>query len=177
MHSLILVALGLLLLIVQAALSIWLPLDDYIPNLVLPIIVYLGMSSQISLAKGSALSFALGYLVDSACALPLGLQTLTTVSSFIIARNAGARLLPKGPLSLGLLTFLTALLSGAILLSLRAIFEPPPPFDSAATGNSLGTLLRHAFATALCGPLVVRALRPLERLQLRPGEAHPQLGA
>ena len=177
MHSLGLVALGFLLLVAQSTFSMWLPLGQYTPNCLLPIVVALGMSNTVSLAKGGAISFALGYLLDSACGLPLGLQTLTMVSSFVIARNAGARLFPKGALSQVLLTALTALISGAILLSLRAIFEAPAAFEvDNGIDRALG-LLGYALLSGACSPVVTRCQRAVERLLLRHSEARSQLGA
>jgi rod shape-determining protein MreD len=158
--ALVLVVFGLLLLVLETALATLIPLHSFAPNLMLPIAIYLGVSPDVHIARGALVSFALGYLLDSFCGNPMGLQTFVLTASFIVARGAGLRLFPQGTLFQILLTFVMAVGFGATVLALRAIFEHPqaPPF-----GEGMGAIsaapLAAAAATALLSPLIFGATR------------------
>ena len=91
MRYLALVALGFALLVAQAALGVLMPLHEWAPNLMLPIVIYLGVTHDVQVARGAAASFVLGYLLDTFCGSPMGLQTFVMVASFLIARESGHR--------------------------------------------------------------------------------------
>jgi rod shape-determining protein MreD len=151
---------GFALLVVQAAVSTLVPLYSMAPNLMLPIAILLGVSPDVQIVRGTALCFALGYLFDSFCGNPMGLQTFVLVASFMVARGAGLRLFPQGPAFQIFLTFLMALLNGATVMALRAIFEQQPiPGLGDAAGESGVTLLKSAATTALIAPLVFAGAR------------------
>ena len=163
MQSVGTVALGLCLLVAQAALPTLVPVTHYIPNLLLPIAIFLGVSPEVSLVRGSTICFVLGYLYDAFCGSPMGLQTFVLVASFMVARGAGLRLFPQGPAFQILLTAIMALLSGGTILALRAIFERPPPFPSSDAFSNLWTVVRYSLMTAILSPLVFAFTRRLER--------------
>ena len=121
--------------------------------------------------RGALVSFVLGYLLDSFCGNPMGLQTFVLTASFIVARGAGLRLFPQGRAFQVLLAFLIAIAFGATVLALRAIFEQPSEtmlgMDASESG---GTLLRSAAATALVSPLVFSGTRRVESLGLQKRE-------
>ena len=100
--------------------------------------------------------FVLGYLIDSFTANPMGLQTFAFVASFLVARGAGLRLLPQGPMFQIVLSFGLALVSGAMVLALRAIFERAFALDWHESGLAL---VRSAIATALMAPFVFLGMR------------------
>ena len=58
------VLLGFTLLIAQAALGVLLPLDDWAPNLLLPIVIYLGVANDVHVVRGASLAFVLGYSIE-----------------------------------------------------------------------------------------------------------------
>lgn len=157
-----LVLFGFLLLVLQSALATVTSVLAYAPNLLLPIIIYLGVSANVSLVRGSLICFLLGYLYDAFCGSPMGLQTLVTVASFMAARGAGLRLFPQGPAFQILLTALMAILSGGTILALRAIFERPGPFTTPDAAQNLSLMLRYALSTALLSPLVFWVTRRIE---------------
>lgn len=176
MTSLALVLFGFSLLVMQSALATLIPMHGFAPNLMLPIAIYLGVSAEVHIVRGAAISFVLGYLLDSFCGNPMGLQTFVLTASFMVARGAGLRLFPQGPVFQFLLTFLMAVAFGATVLALRAIFEQPSvPVMGDGGGSLLGvaaaaalengaTLLRSAAATALVSPLVFAGTRRAESL-------------
>src|SRR4051812_8293271 len=85
---------GIALLIVQSNLFRLIErfhLPGATPALLLPLIVFMGVH-EYSVARGAALSFLLGYLLDSFAVAPVGLFTFITVATFVISRAAGVRL-------------------------------------------------------------------------------------
>jgi rod shape-determining protein MreD len=158
--ALLLVVFGLLLLVLETALATLLPLHSFAPNLMLPIAIYLGVSPDVHIVRGASTAFVLGYLLDSFCGNPMGLQTFVLTASFMVARGAGLRLFPQGALFQMLLTFVMAVAFGATVLALRAIFEQP---HSPLFGEGMGAIsaapLQAAAATALVSPLVFAATR------------------
>ena len=166
-----LIALGLALLVIQAAGATLLPMHAYAPNLMLPIVIFLGVSAGVHIVRGASICFVLGYLLDAFCGSPMGLQTFVLVASFFAARGAGLRLFPRGPALQIFLTFMMALVTGGTILALRAIFEAPEPFRTADVGQNTLMLLKSALVTALLSPLVFAAVRRIEDWgALRPEE-------
>ncbi len=165
-------ALGLALIIVQSNLF-WLMehvnIAGITPSLLLPVIVFMGVH-EYSLARGAALSFALGYLMDVFAAAPVGLYTFNSVAIFVVSRVAGVRLAAQTLLTKIALAFVFSLLEGTIVLILTAIFG-----SDAAPPRALASLvLPHALATALCAPLVFRLARRVHEATIsvpHPGEA------
>lgn len=159
MRQLPIIGLGFLLLAAQSALTAWLPLDPFFPHLLLPITIYLGVATEISLIRGAILAFVLGYLLDSFCGSPLGLQTFVLVATFIAARSAGLRLLLRGAGFQMALTALVTLCAGAAVMALRAIFERPSPFPVRGVGVMVRGLVFQVVATALVAPPVFAMAR------------------
>ena len=166
MRYLALVALGFALLVAQAALGVLMPLHEWAPNLMLPIVIYLGVTHDVQVARGAAASFVLGYLLDTFCGSPMGLQTFVMVASFLIARGAGLNF-TRGPLLQILTTFVFGLMAGGSILALRAIFEPPPPFPLDNVTDSLAALTAGAAVAAALAPPLFRIVRRVDGLVMR----------
>ncbi len=145
-------ALGFLLLVFQSNLY---RLVDPVhvagptPSLLLPLVVFMGVH-EYSIARGAALSFVLGYLLDLFAAAPVGLFTFVSVATFLVARMAGVRLAAQTLLTKFALAFVFSLLEGVLLVTLAAIFGGDPHRP-----RSLALLVPgYAIATALAAPLV-----------------------
>ena len=138
------------------------------PSLLLPLIVFMGVH-EYSLARGAALSFALGYLLDVFAAAPIGLYTFTSVAIFVASRGAGVRLAAQTVLTKIALAFVFSLLEGLIIVILTALFG-----SDAAQPRSLSALvLPYAVSTAVFAPLVFRAAQRVHVATVsvpRPGE-------
>ncbi|HJL15950.1 MAG TPA: rod shape-determining protein MreD [Sandaracinaceae bacterium LLY-WYZ-13_1] len=167
MRNLAFVALGFALLILQAALGVLVPFEDWAPNLVLPIVIYLGVAHDVHIVRGAMLAFVLGYLLDSFCGSPMGLQTFVMVATFLIARGAGLNLFMHGPLFQIALTFVFGVLAGGSILALRAIFEPPAPFPIGSVTNTVVSLTAGAGVTAVISPLLFVTVRRVDGLVTR----------
>ena len=174
-------AFGLVLLVAQAALSTLMPLHPFVPNLLLPIVIYLGVDPDVQLVRGAVLTFVLGYFLDVVAGAPTGLFTFVLVATYLVARGAGLRLLLRSvPFQMGLVVVISIAANG-VMLALVAIFAPPEAFplvmppsgmlgsavrafagDDALVGSyvaTASTLFASAFATALTAPLVFAVVR------------------
>ncbi len=161
------VALGFALLVFQAAIGALTPLGAWAPNLILPIVLYLGVTPDVHLVRGASLAFVLGYLLDSFCGSPMGLSTFVMVALLLVARGAGLNLFMRGLFFQILLTFGFAVLAGGAVLALRAIFEPPAPFPTGTVVETVYSLLAGAGVTALVSPLLFFGVRRMDALVTR----------
>ena len=171
MASLLLVVFAFLLLVLESALAVLLPMYSIAPNLLLPIAIFLGVSAEVQVVRGALICFVLGYFLDAFCGSPMGLQTFILTASFMVARGAGVRLFPAGPIFQMLLTFLMATAYGVTVLALRAIFEQPSlAMVGEAATEQLAPVLRSAAATALISPLIFAGTRRIEAVGVRKRE-------
>ena len=138
------------------------------PSLLLPLIVFMGVH-EYSIARGAALAFLLGYLLDLFAAAPVGLFTFITVATFVVARAAGVRLSAQTLLTKVALAFVFALLEGVLIVILTAIFGA-----DAARPRALALLVDpHALTTAALAPLVFALAEKVHTMTItapRPGE-------
>ena len=145
-------ALGVALMVLQSnlyRLVARLHVTGAMPSLLLPLVVFMGVH-EYSMARGAALAFTLGYLMDVFSAAPLGLFTFITVATFIVSRAAGVRLAAQTLLTKVALALVFALVQGILIVVLTAIFG-----NDAVRSRALAFLvLPHAVATALCAPFV-----------------------
>jgi rod shape-determining protein MreD len=162
MRSLMLVGFGFLLLAGQAALATLLPMHTFAPNLMLPIALALGVSADVHIVRGASVCFVLGYLLDAFCGNPLGLQTFVLVASFMLARGAAVRLLPHGPMFIGLFALVMAIISACAVLALRAMFEKRSEILTYDASGTFWVVLQSAFATALVAPLIFAAVKRID---------------
>ena len=152
------VGMGFVLLVIQATFAHLLPWDLFVPSLALPIVLYMGLHNY-SAAKGALISFMLVYLMDVFAGSPMGLHTFVVVAVFLISRLVSLRLFLQGWFFEVILTFFLALISGILVLSVRAVFD-----------KDIGGLLSHAkivgfraLSTAVVAPGVYRLMIWLER--------------
>jgi rod shape-determining protein MreD len=158
----LLVALGLSLLTAQAALGTLVSMHTFAPNMVLPIVICLGVSADVYIVRGAAISFVLGYLLDAFCGNPMGVATFVSVAAFMVARGAAFRWLPQGAAFAALLTFGMGLLTGFAMLALRAVFEKQAELLTYETLRTARILVQSAASTALLSPLIFAAVRRID---------------
>ncbi len=167
MRNAALIALGFALLVLQAAAATVVSVHALAPNLLLPVVIFLGVSHDVHIVRGALISFVLGYLFDSFCGSPMGLMTFVLVATFIVARFAGIRLFLRGPLFQVALTFVVGALAGGTVLALRAIFERPAPFPVQTVTDTVMTLVLPAATTAIVAPLIFATVRRVDSLASR----------
>ncbi|WP_438019522.1 hypothetical protein WMF18_10795 [Sorangium sp. So ce315] len=139
------------------------------PSLLLPLVVFMGVH-EYSIARGAALAFLLGYLLDLFVGAPVGLFTFITVATFVVSRAAGVRLAAQTLLTKIALAFVFGLVEGVLIVILTAIFG-----GDAARPRALALLVApHAISTALFAPLVFRLAERVHQATInipRPGES------
>jgi rod shape-determining protein MreD len=152
---------GLLLLIIQGNLHRILghiPLAGITPNLVLPLIVFMGVH-EYSVVRGASLACVLGYALDMFAGAPVGLFTFISVAIFVLSRAAGVRLAAQTLLTQLALAFGFALFESVTVLMLVAIFGRDPH----SPRSLLSLVVPHAAATALVSPIVFRLAERLHQ--------------
>ena len=159
-----LIAFGFVLLVLQSSVAMLVPMGSFTPNLMLPIVIFLGVSPEVHIVRGAIVGFALGYLLDSNCGNPMGVHTFVMTASFLVARGAGLRLFPQGTAFQVLLTFLMTVAFGAAVLALRAIFAPGATIGGGNTQQTALSLIGPALSTALTSPFVFAITRRIEAL-------------
>jgi len=166
--SVLTIGLGLVLLVAQSAIATLVPVHNVTPNVVLPIVVYMGVASEVQLVRGALASFALGYLLDAFCGSSMGLHTFVMVAAFFSARGAGLRLFPQAALLQMLAMFVAAAGADATVYALRGIFEQPV---LPGLGEDLPAMLKataaSALATAVLSPVIVAMARRIEATRHR----------
>jgi rod shape-determining protein MreD len=139
------------------------------PSLLLPLVIFMGVH-EYSIARGAALSFMLGYLLDLFISAPIGLFTFITVAIFVVSRAAGVRLAAQTLLTKIALAFVFALVQGVLIVVLTAIFGIDP-----ARPRALALLVApHAVSTALFAPLVFRLAERVHQATIT--VPHPEAG-
>lgn len=138
------------------------------PSLLLPLIVFMGVH-EYSIARGAALAFLLGYLLDLFAGAPVGLFTFITVATFVVARAAGVRLAAQTFLTKVALAFVFGLVEGVLVVILTAIFG-----QDTARPRALALIVApHAVSTAIFAPLVFSLAERVHQATImvpRPGE-------
>jgi rod shape-determining protein MreD len=145
---------GLVLLLLQAnSFRLLGPLEipGLVPSLVLPLIVFMGVHDY-SLARGAAVSFALGYITDLVGIAPVGLYTFSHVAIFVLARAASVRLAAQTLLMQVLLATVFAAIHAGIVLVLLAIFGR----DAWVPRMLYPLAVPHVLVTGILAPLVFR---------------------
>ncbi len=166
-RDVVLLCFAFFLITLQAAVGTVLDLGVLMPNLLLPVVIYLGMAPDISLARASLMSFSIGFLMDSACGNAMGLMTFVHVATCLVARGASFRLLMRGRVSQVLITALTAFIGAGAVVALRAIFRPPFSFNAVSTHHLAVALLAPALATGAVAPFVFQLVRRIDSLRRR----------
>ena len=171
MRNLAVLAVGILLILVQshvyrlvAAVGSVLPsslvphLHGVAPNLVLPLIIFLGVHEH-SMSRGAMLAFALGYATDILASAPIGLFSFIYVAIWWLARLAGVRLTAQTLLPRMSLAFAFALVEGILVLVLLAVFGA----DTKRPIEILTIIVPRSVSTAVFAPVVLRIAQRLHQ--------------
>lgn len=174
MRNAAVIAIGIALLLIQGNLFrvlAPLPLWGVTPNLVLPLVLFLGVHEP-SMARGALLSFGLGYATDLFASAPIGLFAFTSVTIWWLSRVAAVRLTAQTLPTQMVLAFLFAIVESAVVLTLLTIFgqDPQRPVEISRM------VLIHAGTTAVCAPPIFRLAHKLHQgaLLAKQGEGGSQ---
>lgn len=162
LRAALIVGAGFVMLLAQSALTVVAPMFPFVPNLVLPAVLFLGVSQDVHITRGAAIAFGLGYLVDLFCGNLMSLHTFLCVATFLLARGMGLRLVLRVPGYQAGAAFVVAVLYGGASLTLRTVFGRDVPFPAGGYMETLWALLPQAIATAVLAPLVFLVVTRLE---------------
>jgi hypothetical protein len=154
-------AVGILAILLQAqAYRVLGPLGLHgaTPNLVLPLVIFLGVH-ETSMPRGASLAFGLGYLLDLFASAPMFLFTFISVAIWWLSRVAGVRLTAQTVLTRMSLALAFSIVESSVILILLAIFG-----NDTRRPLEIGTVvLPQALSTALFSPLVFHVAQRLHQ--------------
>lgn len=151
------VVLAYLALIAVAALDLLLPVRSWVPEVVLLIALYVGLTARGSAPGNVALGLALGYLVDLFSGAPRGLHALTYGVVMVTALGASSRLLVSSKWQQVVVAGLVSLGHGALLVALSSTM-----YDGEAL-QALRVLPLTALGTALTAPFAFALFRRVDK--------------
>ncbi len=135
------------------------------PSLVLPLIIFLGVHEP-SMGRGALLTAGIGYSLDLFASAPVGLFTFVSVAIFVLARAAGVRLTAQHWVTQASLAMGFAVVEGAIVLVLLAIFGS----DAQRPLEMFTVVPARAVSTAIFSPFVFKLAQRLHTGSLKTPE-------
>lgn len=132
------------------------------PSLLLPMVVFLGVYEP-SMAKGAALSSAMGYALDIWAKAPMGIFGFVFVAVWWLSRVAGVRLTAQTWFTRASLGFVFTLVQGALVVILVAVFGT----DSRRPVAMASLVLPNAIATAIISPALFQLAQRLRQSNSR----------
>lgn len=161
-RELLLLLLGFSMIVLEAAVGTITRLGPLMPNLILPVVLYIGMAPDVPLARAALLVFALGLLVDSATGHAMGLMTFVHIATLIAVRAGSLRLLMRGRVSQVLITALVAGLGAVLVVALLRIFRPDESFPSGSVRHLLVAIVAPSLSTGALAPFVFQLVRRVD---------------
>jgi rod shape-determining protein MreD len=152
------VFLAYFLLLVVGALWRLGPFERAIPDLVALCAIYLGLAARDRLAPSMLAAVVMGYLADLLMGAPRGMLAASAALVCLLGHLVQGRLIVRGLLFTAAFSAVVGLISGLLLLGLRAWVG----HLSGALGSELVTVLLSALFTGLVGPLVFRLCRRVD---------------
>lgn len=149
MKDVIVILTGFVLIALQAVLHQWVPLRTFTPDLVLPFILYLGII-DFGAARGAALAFVLGYILDASSGSPVGVHLFVMPATYLLYRFIHHKLLFTGTVFQIAMTFAASITMNLMIVGMRSLFER----SIMSWTMIVWTLLLHALFTALCSPAI-----------------------
>jgi len=144
---------GIFLLLLQTTLLHLLPIGPVVPDLILVLCVYLGLYHP---SVGAALgSFLLGYSIDIVSSPILGLNAFAMSLVFLSVYFSSRSIWIQNPIVTSLVVLLAALVKGAAVVLISAVFLSVEGFWIGAARY----IIMEALVAAVLAPLVFALLR------------------
>lgn len=135
-----------------------LPFGRAAPDLLALFAVYLGLTARDRVAPAMLAAVIIGYLADLLMGTPRGLLALTAGLVCLAGHLVQGRLIVRGLPFTMVFGFFTAVLTGAVVLTITALSG----MSIASFGSEMWVLLGSAFLTGLVGPVVFRMCRRVD---------------
>ena len=151
--SLFFLAVGFLLVVLQTTLFHLLPLGPIVPDLILVLCVYLGLYyPTVGAAVGA---FLLGYSVDVVSSEILGINAFAMSAVFLVVYLSSRAIWLHHPMVSAVVVLLAALVKGAALVLVWAVFRSLEGFWIGAARY----LIMEALVAAVLAPFMFALLR------------------
>jgi rod shape-determining protein MreD len=161
-RDLLILLLGFALVAMESALGSVTSIGASMPNAVLPVVLYLGMTQELPLWRAALLSAFLGGLVDAASGQGLGPMTFLHVATLAATRAGSLRLLMRGRLSQVAVTALVAALGALLIIALRSLFRPDTQVAATSVKHWVTAVVAPSVATGLLAPIVFQLVRRVD---------------
>ena len=162
LKCLVTVAIMFVAFAVLGALGSELRLWPFVPDLALPIILFMAMTEEVDMTRGAVTSFCVGYLQDLFAGTPMSLHTFLAVAVFFVARGSRFQFSVRGLMFQFGLVAAVSLLQGSAALALRSIFGPAAAQMGRIDLAFAWQLLGQATATAAVAPALLFWVRRVE---------------
>lgn len=153
---------GIALLEVQSFLSLTVLRPPYTPMLLLPLVVYYGLLSEVNVVRGMLVAFSCGYLADLFSGHGMSLNTFVLGASFLVARGLGARLFLRNVALRSAAAFVASTAAMAGGFALRELFEKRSPIPLTDSSGLTRAIVVSSLTTALFAPLVYSVVVRIE---------------
>jgi len=134
------------------------PLPRAMPDAVALFGVYLGLTARVQVAPSVLGAIVIGYLADLLIGTPRGVLALDAGLLCLFAHLVHQRLLVRGWIYTSVFCAIIAVLSGVILMAIRAYMGVGP----GSLSEEVWVLAASALLTGLAGPLVFRMCRVID---------------
>lgn len=170
MRSAAILLVGFLMLALESPLLHQANVAQYVPDLVLIMTVYIGLTS--TFGRGLALALALGLLKDGfALGTPIGMYTEISAIAFIVAYRLSRQLVLRGPVGAMLVSLVFSVGASLVELILSLVFVRSFGDGSSGPGLILASLVPQALVTAPFGVVVFWLLDRLDGLTTRKSDS------
>lgn len=170
MRSAAIILVGFLLLALESPLLYDAGMAQYVPDLVLVMTVYLGLTS--SFGRGLGIALVLGLLKDGfASGTPVGMYAEIGAIAFLVSFRLSRRLVLRGPVGAMLVSLVFSIGASIVELVLSLVFVRSFGQGSSGPGLVLASMLPQALVTAPFGVVVFWLLDRLDALTTRKNDS------
>ncbi|MFT7578538.1 MAG: rod shape-determining protein MreD [Myxococcota bacterium] len=143
---------------------------QYVPDLILIMTIYVGLTS--SFGRGLAVALILGLLKDGfASGTPVGMYMEVCALAFVVSYRLSRRLVLRGPFGAMLVSFVFSLGASVVELLLSLIFVRSFGVGTSGPGLIFASMVPQALFTAPFGVVVFWLMDRLDALTTRKGES------
>jgi len=169
-RSAAIILVGFLMLALESPLLYDANVAQYVPDLVLVVAIYLGLSS--SFGRGLGVALAVGLLKDGfAAGTPVGMYMEINAIAFLVAFRLSRRLVLRGPVGAMLVSLLFSVGASVVELVLSLVFVRSFGLGNSGPGLILASMVPQALVTAPFGVAVFWVLDRLDALTTRKGDS------
>ncbi|PIE18695.1 MAG: hypothetical protein CSA66_04110 [Proteobacteria bacterium] len=170
MRGLAIILAGFLLLALESPLLHEIDVAQYVPDLVLIMTIYVGLTS--SFGRGLAVALTLGLFKDAfALGTPIGMYLEVSAIAFMVSYRLSRRVVIRGPVGAMLVSFVFSLGASVVELILSLVFVRSFGLGLSGPGLLLASMVPQALFTAPFGIFVFWLMDRLDSLTTRKSDS------